>query len=45
MYNYQKLKAFNHEDFMNLCMKADLARGRKGRKLRKAVSWLLEEEF
>lgn len=30
---------------MLLCHKADLARGRKGRKLRKAISWLLEEEW
>lgn len=45
MYNYQKIQSFKHEDMVNLCFKADLARGRKGRKLKKAVSWLLEEEF
>lgn len=45
MYNFQKIKNSNFEDIMYLCNKADLMRGRKGRKLRRAVSWLLEEEY
>lgn len=45
MYNFQKIINSNFEDIMYLCHKADLMRGRKGRKLRRAVSWLLEEEY
>ena len=45
MYNFQKIKNANFEDIMYLCSKADLARGKKGQKLRKAVSWLLDEEY
>ena len=45
MYNFLKIKNADFEDIMYLCNKADLAKGRKGRKLRKAVSWLLEEEY
>lgn len=45
MYNFQKIMNNTFEDMMYLCQKADLARGRKGRKLRKAVSWLMEEEY
>lgn len=45
MYNFQKLKEADFEEFMYLCEKADLAKGKKGRKLKKAVSWLLDEEY
>ena len=45
MYNFQKIMNNTFEDMMYLCAKADSTRGKKGRKLRKAVAWLLEEEY
>lgn len=45
MYNFQKIMNSTFEDIMYLCEKADLKRGKEGRRLRKAVSWLLEEEY
>lgn len=45
MYNFEKIKNAGNFDIMLLCHKADLAKGKEGRKLRKAVSWLLEEEW
>lgn len=45
MYNFQKIQNNTFEDMMYLFEKADLMRGKKGIKLRKAVSWLLEEEY
>lgn len=45
MYNFQKIKEATFEDMMYLFEKADLSRGKEGRRLRKAVSWLLKEEY
>lgn len=45
MYNFQKIKNADFEDMVYLFNKADLMKGSKGRKLRKAVSWLLEEDY
>lgn len=45
LYNFQKIMNNTFEDMMYLCHKADLMKGKEGRKLRKIVSWLLEEEY
>lgn len=45
MYNFQKIQTATMEDLIYLFSKADLMKGIKGRKLRRAVSWLLEEEY
>lgn len=45
MYNFQKIQNATMDDLIYLFNKADLTKGKKGRKLRKAVSWLLEEVY
>lgn len=45
MYNFEKIKMAEFEDMVYLFEKADLMKGKKGRSMRKALSWLLEEEF
>lgn len=45
MYNFEKIKTGSDKELALFFKKADLARGRKGRKLRKIASWLLEEVY
>lgn len=45
MYNYEKLKTMSKHDMMLLFHKAEVTKGSEGRKLRKHLSWLVEERW
>lgn len=45
MYNFEKIKRAEFKDMVYLFEKAELMKGSRGRNLRKALSWLLEEDY
>ena len=45
MYNYQKIQTNKYEEMLLFFIKADITKGKKGKKLKTIAQWLLEEEY
>lgn len=45
MYNFEKIRTATDKELGLFFTKADLAKGREGRRLRKIANWLLDEVF